>query len=339
MPYHISLEPSGKTFVCGDGETILKAALKAGIRLPYECSLGNCSTCKGQLLEGDVRMLYYSQYALLESERAVGFILCCQSLPMADCVIEIEESPLGRDFIPLRDYRVRLAETQDLTHDTKLFTFEILDGVRAQFRAGQYIRLRVPGTEQWRAYSMSNSPSQTDLIEFVFKRVPNGLASNYFFDHDRRGEEFDMDGPYGEAYLREDCPRDILCIAGGSGISPMLSILRRAFEMGLDRQRSIQFFFGGRTTRDMFYLDLMQQWQTEHPRYNFIPAISHPTQDDLKVWKAEVGLITDVVERYLPRADNLEVYMAGPPPMIDAALDLLLKKKGIRTERVHFDKF
>ncbi len=337
MSYRIRIEPSGKQFVCQEGETILRAGLKAGIRLPYSCNSGLCSSCKGFLLEGDVYMRFYSPFALMESEREQGYILCCQAVPQSDCVVELEELPLVRgELLPVREYVAELVAVEPLTHDMSIFKFAILNDKRAQFKAGQYALLTVPGTDQKRAYSMSNSPSEDDRFEFVIKRVPNGLATTYLFEKAQIGERFQIEGPYGFAYLRENDDRDIFCIAGGSGISPILSIVKRAFE--LDRDRKIHVYYGGRTRRDIFYSASIEQWEQRYPHFKFVPAISHPTEDDLKEWKGEVGFVTDVAAKDIQDGSDLKVYMAGPTPMIKAALRILIKKR-IRTDNIHYDEF
>jgi|FaiFalDrversion3_1042247.scaffolds.fasta_scaffold00025_11 NAD(P)H-flavin reductase/ferredoxin len=340
MPYQVVIEPSGKRFTCQEGETILRAGLKAGVRLPYSCNSGLCSSCKGFLIEGDVQLRFCSPFALTQSEREEGFILCCQAVPQSDCVVEIEELPLTRgELLPVCEYTTELVGVEPLTHDMSIFRFLIRDGKEIRFRAGQYALLTVPGTAQKRAYSMSNSPSQADRFEFVIKRIPNGLATTYLFEKARLGELFQIEGPYGFAYLREEDPRDILCIAGGSGISPILAIVRRALELRMDQDRRIHIYYGGRTPRDIFHTEELEQWERERPNFRFIPAISHPAEGDLEHWAGEVGLITDVVAKHLHDYDDLKVYMAGPTPMTKAALKVLIGKKKLRAEDIHYDEF
>lgn len=340
MPYRIVIEPSGRSFLCQEGETILRAGLKAGVRLPYSCNSGLCSSCKGFLLEGDVELRFHSPFALTQSEKEEGFILCCQAVPQSDCVVEIEELPLTRgELLPVGEYVTELVAIEPLTHDMSIFRFLIRDGREVRFKAGQYALLTVPGTTEKRAYSMSNSPSESDRFEFVIKKVPGGLATTYLFERARVGEQFRIEGPYGFAYLREDDSRDILCIAGGSGISPILSIVKRAFELGLDRSRKLHVYYGGRTRRDIFCTEDIKRWEREHPNFRFIPAISHPVEGDLERWTGEVGFITDIVAKHLPDYGDLKVYMAGPTPMTKAALKVLIGKKKMRAEDIHYDEF
>jgi len=204
-----------------------------------------------------------------------------------------------------------------------------------RFNAGQYSSLRIPGSEEYRAYSMANTPRSSDRLEFIIKVFPGGLFSGLLEGGITVGQEMEAKGPYGVFRLREKSDSDIICVGGGSGMAPIWSLLNDMAERGIKRKAT--YFYGARTRKDLFYVDLLQQLEERLPGFRFVPALSMATAED--EWTGETGLITEVLERNLePGQIETQAYLCGPPPMIDAAIPVLIRK-GISEDRIFFDKF
>ena len=206
------------------------------------------------------------------------------------------------------------------------------------FRAGKYIQFVVPAYELtpdpvYRAYSISSAPSRRNTIELEIRLVPNGICTTYVFQHLRVGDPVTINGPYGEFYLR-DSDRDIIFVAGGSGMAPIKSILLDMAEKGIRRKAT--YFFGARSARDLFLVEEMRALEKQLPDFQFVPALSAPAPEDR--WEGETGLITEVLDRRFQHLDHHEAYLCGSPGMIDASVKVL-RSKGLPEELIFYDKF
>lgn len=204
--------------------------------------------------------------------------------------------------------------------------------------AGKYVQFVVPAYELtpdpiYRAYSVSSPPSQKDSVELEIRLVPNGICTTYVFQHLRVGDEVTINGPYGDFRLRES-DRDIIFVAGGSGMAPIKAMLLDMAEKGIDRKTT--YFFGARAVRDLFLVDEMRELERRLPRFRFIPALSNPLPEDK--WEGETGLITEVLSRHFQTLDHHEAYLCGSPGMIDASIRVF-RSKGLPEELVFYDKF
>jgi propane monooxygenase reductase subunit len=335
MAYTITLEPFAKQFTCDDDETILAAGLRQGVNLRYGCKHGGCGSCKALIVEGEVDQSEASSFALMDFEREQGYALLCSAYPLSDLVIDVsdydQEELLAST--PIQSYQAEVEQITPLTHDIRGLHLRLVDPTTIAFKAGQYIDLLVPGTKEWRSYSMANPPSRNGEIELMIKLMPGGLFSSYVADRLKVGESLTLQGPYGNFYLR-DSGRPALFIAGGSGMAPILAILRDMAEK--EQPRRIIYFYGARARRDLFQLDELYGLTQHLPHFRFIPALSEPLPDDN--WAGEVGLITEVVQRHLSHLADMEAYMCGPTAMIDAAI-ALLTKGGMKESQIFYDKF
>lgn len=326
----------GGFFSCEQGDTVLSGALRAGVGLAYECNAGECGSCKVTLVSGEARDLRPDAGGIRPRDRERGKVLACQCVPEGPCTVSFREDPEAVPPIRPAVRRARLVRSEPITHDIWEFTFQTSGA--AEFLPGQYALLTLPGMSERRSYSMSNLPNPEGIWQFQIRRVPGGAATEILFERMAHGEICTLDGPYSNAYLRE-VPRDIVCIAGGSGLAPMLSIVRGALEQPALGNVGIHLFYGGRRPRDLFTLDRFADLARHGQRINFIPAVS--CEDDaLDGWSGERGYIHDCVGRLMNgRFGDCEFYMAGPPPMVEAARRLLILEQGVATERIHYDRF
>lgn len=335
MSYRVRLNPFDREFECGEDETILSAALRQGIRLRYGCKQGGCGRCKAQILEGEVDPGDVSTYALMSFERQQGFALLCAARPYED--IEIDVSDYSEEEIfqgdPILDFQGEISECENLTADIRRICVRLISPDHMEFRAGQYMDGLVPGTDEWRSYSMAGSPRQTNELEFILKIMPGGVASQYVEERLSIGERVSLRGPYGQFSLRPTPAKKIL-VAGGSGVAPILSILRDMADKG--EHREMTFFYGARTRTDLVLTEELERLSERIRGYRFVPVLSEPAPGD--DWTGETGLVTDAVGRQFPDLGGMEAYLCGPPAMIDAAISLF-RKRGMREEDIVFDKF
>lgn len=326
-------------FRCEDGDTLLGAALRSGLAFPYECNSGGCGSCQFELLEGEVEELWSEAPGLSEKARERGRKLACQCRPVGDVAIKaaVRSSFVRVEPAPLKQSATLVARHQ-LTSDMTEFTFKAERG--ADFWPGQFAMLALPGLSQLRAYSMSNLPNNDGLWSFIIKDVPGGKGTDILFQALNVGAEIGIDGPYGKSYLRADTERDIVCVAGGSGLSPVMSIARGVVaDRSLDGKRLI-IFYGGRGPSDLCVTDLVAAEPALAGRVELHTAISDlgaPGADD---WQGAKGFVHDLVRDTLAdTVASFDFYFCGPPPMTDALQRMLMLEYKVSGKQLFFDRF
>lgn len=333
----IKIAESDITFECGADDTITRAALRAGLGMPYECNVGSCGTCKVELLNGEIESAWPAAPALSERDRSKNRVLGCQAHAKGDCTIKVH---IADQYVskhrPLR-FTAALAAMRDITHDIR--EFDLVADAALPFLPGQYALLALPGVEGKRAYSMSNvvGPTGAATWQFQIKRMPGGQGTTVLFDQLQVGARIAMDGPFGSAYLREDSPRDVVCISGGSGISPMLSIARAMMHSPAMAARKLHFFYGGRALRDICGEAELRELPGFGKRLFYYPSLSMTEAD--ADWRGHTGFVH---ENVLPTIGGIpaahEFYFAGPPAMTQATQRLLMQNK-VPLSQMHFDQF
>ena len=323
----------GAAFECAHGDTILRAALRAGHGFPYECNVGSCGNCRFELLGGEVSHERTDPPAWSERDLKRNRWLGCQARPAGDCTIKVRLDEHYQSLHRPARRQMRLTETRPITHDISEFRFAVR--APAPFLPGQYALLYLPGVDGGRAYSFCNVDGETGAWSFQIKRVPGGAATGALFDRLQAGDTIAADGPFGMAYLREDAPRDILCIAGGSGLSPMIAIARAAAASPALVARNIHFVYGGRSPRDICGEAMLAELPGWGSCIHYAAAISEPDAG----WTGHTGFVHQVaLDLYGDRLADFEVYFAGPPAMAEAVQKMLYEAK-VPLDQVHFDQF
>lgn len=330
-----------ETFSCAEEDTLLRAALRAGLGFPYECNSGACGTCKVELVEGAVQSLRPDAPGLAERDRARNRVLACQAQPRGDCAIKVRLRPENVPAYRPRRFRARLASTRELTHDIREFTFQARGA--PGFLPGQYALFYLPGLAAPRTYSMSNVDDGSGRWQFIVRRVPGGTGTHTLFDQVPVGGEVEIDGPYGLAYLRPESPRDILCIGGGSGLAPVLSIARGAVAEPRLQGRAVHVFYGARTLRDLCGEAELSALPGYGERLFFHPVLSQGEAGGQ--WSGALGLVHERARSFIEgeagaaeRWNAFEYYFAGPPPMAEAVQRMLVERR-VPFPQVHFDSF
>lgn len=316
------------------GGTLLSTLKQEQVFIPSACGgRGSCGLCKLKVLDGAGDPLPTETPWLTAEERKEKIRLSCQIKVKQNLAIEVPE-----DLFNVKQYRSRVSALRDLTHDIKEVRLKLIDPPEMDYVAGHFIQFEVPEYEMtdaavYRAYSMSSEPSSRDEIELEIRYVPQGICTTYVHQHLKEGDEVIINGPYGDFRLSE-IDKPMICIAGGSGMAPIKSILMDMKRKGINRK--VLYFFGAKAKRDIFLVDEMRTLENELPDFRFIPALSEPDPEDN--WDGETGLITEVVDRHVDDAGGMEGYLCGSPLMIDACVEVL-GKKGMPETSIFYDKF
>lgn len=335
--FKVSLTDQDNKFTCSQDESILRSGLRAGFGLPYECSTGSCGTCKFNLLSGAVEDSWPNAPGLTDRDRQKGRRLACQSIPTTDCTIKIRQADTYVPIIQPYLQKVVLFGKNKLTRD--MCEFQFVGSMPAQFRPGQYALFKLPGVAGLRAYSMSNILNESGDWSFYIKNKQGGSASTMLFDDSYKiGQELLIDAPFGMGYLRNS-PRDVVCIAGGSGLSPMISVARGMQADSFFKSHTLHFFYGGRQPQDIYGERELSVLDGYGELIHYHSSVSEAV-DLGSAWKGRSGNIHDLVPETLPKClSEYEFYFAGPPPMVDAVQRMLMIDHKIPFEQLHFDKF
>ncbi len=317
----VRFEPIGEEIECAPDETVLDAAFRQGLNLVYGCREGQCSACKCFLMEGEVAMKRYSNFALSDSEQSGGYSLMCRAMPEQDLVVELlhYDPDNYRLEHAIRDGEATVEAVQELTSD---ITRLLLSAPEFTFTAGQFVDIHVPGEAGVkRSFSMANLPGD-DRIELMIKRYPGGKLSGMLEGQIKPGDKLGYTGPYGSLRARES-EHPILMIAGGSGMAPILSLLRAFAAAGCERP--IRFFYGARTDEDLFGVEEINALALKD--FVFTPVVG--------------GFVHEAVDAFLAEGAyaSPDVYMCGPPPMVEAAESMLIDTHKLDEQRIYIDKF
>jgi toluene monooxygenase electron transfer component len=345
MKVVVSARNGTHDFECDPGEKILLAGLRSGVELPYECATGTCGTCRARLVSGRAES-EWPEAPGVRYLRSEAELLMCQSVARDHCALEVATALKAREpGAPApRALGGQIGTFRRLTHDVAAFDVDLdrpLD-----FDAGQFALVTVPGVTGARAYSMVNFDRGAGRLSFVVKRKPGGAVSEWLSGDAVEGARLDLVAPLGHATFRPDLRRHLLCIAGGSGIAGLMSILSLACQAGHFAAWDGHVFFGIRTARDHFFLDALEAFRAQYPaRLSVTVALS---DEDVPASLAAAhprftfarGFVHAVAgERMQGRFADTRAYVAGPPPMVEASLRLLLRDARLSPAEIRYDKF
>lgn len=337
-PVRITVEGSGEQFEQRAGDTVLRAALRAGVGIPYECNSGGCGSCRIQVVDGEVDDLWPEAPGRTERDHRTGRLLACQARAATDATVKVRTSAEYVGTVAPVRRAARLVGIEPVTHDMARFVLQT--ATPAAFLPGQYLSLHLPGVAAPRNYSMANLANDDGCWELIVRRVPGGAATSVLFGHVAVGDEIEVDGPYGLATLRTDVDRDIACVAGGSGLAPMLSIALGASAAGLLRRNRLHFFYGARTPADVCGRAELERLEEFGSALSFHPIVSTPASEHRRHWDGAEGFVHELACATLAdRLREVEWYCAGPPPMTQALQQTLVLDHDVPVGQVHFDRF
>jgi len=336
----VSINGGKKKLTVKGGSPLLGTLAAEGIFVPSACGgRGSCGACKCKVLTDVGPHLPTELPYMIPKEIAENIRLACQIKVRQNLEIELPE-----ELFSIKKFKAKVESLKDLTYDIKEL-YLALEDQEIEFQAGQYVQLVVPpygdiAESTQRAYSMSSRPSDKKHVELLVRLVPGGIATTWVHKHLKQGDTVEVVGPFGEFHIHAT-PATMICVAGGSGMAPLKSMIHHMHETGAFPEKEIWYFFGARTQKDMFYLEELSKLASSWPRFHFVPALSEqPTQEE--GWQGEVGLITDVLDRYLQgridKSKGFEGYLCGSPGMINACINVM-KKNAMAEEKIYFDKF
>lgn len=332
MSFKISVPASGHEFFAEENETILDAALRQGVGLPYGCRNGACGKCSGEVISGETRYDTDALRAMAKKEYEAGKTLFCQACAITDLEIKVREIVKSSD-IEIKTLPCRVDKMELLTHDVMKLQLKLPETERLQFMAGQYLEFLLKDGKR-RAFSIANAPHDDDYIELHIRHVPDGQFGDFVFDGLKEKALMRIEGPLGSYFLREDSQRPIILVGGGTGFAPLKGMLEHAFYIKLDRP--IHLFCGVRAKRDLYMDEMVKQWQKQHDNLKYTPVLSDPQATDN--WQGETGYVHESVVKHYPDLSGFDVYLSGPPPMVKAGMDSFYEH-GLPETQIYSDSF
>ena len=312
MPFEITIKPSGHAFACDEGETVLGAAMRADLMIPYGCRNGACGTCKGKILAGEVDYGAHQPGTLTPNEKAQGLALFCVAKPRTSLAIEVREVRRAGD-IQIRKLPCRIEKIEKVAPDVAIVSLKLPANEGLQYLAGQYIDLLLKDGRR-RSFSMATPPEHDVLLELHIRHVPGGYFSGLLFNEFKGREILRLEGPLGTFFLR-DSDKPIVFVAGGTGFAPIKAVIEHALDHEV--QRPMVLYWGVRASRDLYLPDLPGTWQSRRRDFRFIPVLSDPLPEDR--WPGRTGFVHKTVMTDFPDLSGYQVYACGGPAMIDAA--------------------
>lgn len=332
MTFNIRLQKDDRVFCARRDETVLDAALRAGVVLPYGCRNGACGSCKGKVLSGEIHYRDIIMTGITPEERNAGYALYCQALPASDLVIEPRRVS-NEGFPAIRRLPCRV-EHLEKYHDSVLRLYLKLPATeQLDFLPGQHIDIIMPDGAH-RSYSLANAPHVREHLELHVRHYPGGHFSEYAFTSLKEKTLLRIEGPLGTFTLRTDSDRPVIMVAGGTGFAPIKSIIEHMLHMQMGRE--IHLYWGARTARDLYLAGLARRWEHEYKNIHYVPVLSEPVAEERR--NGRIGLVHAAVLEDFPDLARHEVYTCGPPPMVHIVKDTFIQR-GLSPEYIYSDSF
>jgi CDP-4-dehydro-6-deoxyglucose reductase len=313
MTFQITVQPSGHHFECEADETVLAAAIRAGIGLPYGCKNGACGSCKGKVVEGAVEHKAHQQRALSDQEKTQGFSLFCCAVPRQDLVIEAREVGGTSDY-PVRKMPTRVQGIRKAAPDVAVITLQLPANEALAYRAGQYIEFLLKDGKR-RAYSLATAPSFGGPLELHIRHMAGGVFTDHVFGTMKERDILRFEGPLGTFFLREESSKPIVLLASGTGFAPVKALVEHMIH--LKSERPVRLYWGGRRPQDLYMHELCEEWAKTLPHFKYVPVVSDALPEDN--WQGRTGFVHAAVMQDIPDLSGYQVYACGAPVMVDAA--------------------
>ena len=337
MSYQVTVKPSNHQFQASPDQSVLDAALAAGIVLPYSCKSGACSTCKGKVVSGQYDAGESPAQVLSAEEMDQGFTLLCQAHAKSDLVIESNEVRLASD-IQIRKLPSRVIGMQQMAPDVMKLKLQLPATETFRFYAGQYVEILLKDGRR-RSYSMANAPHDAATLELHLRHMPGGLFTDHVFGTGatqmKEREILRLEGPFGSFFLREDSELPIIMLASGTGFAPIKAIVEHMIEQQI--HRPVTLYWGGRRPRDLYMMDLAQSWVKALPGFKFVPVVSDALPEDQ--WAGRTGLVHQAVMQDVSDMSGHQVYACGAPIVVESARRDFSSMCGLPAEAFFADSF
>jgi CDP-4-dehydro-6-deoxyglucose reductase len=317
MTFQVTIAPSQHQFSVTADQTVLDAALAAGILLPYSCRSGACSTCKAKIVSGTIQPVPSAEVILTPEEREAGYTLLCQARATSDLVVESREIRLASD-IQVRKLPSRVTSITRPAADVAVLQLQLPATETFKFYAGQYVELILKDGKR-RSYSMANPPHSAAALELHIRHLPGGLFTDHVFGvgatQMKEREILRIEGPMGSFFLREDSDLPIVMLASGTGFAPIKAIIEHMMEQGI--KRPVTLYWGGRRPADLYMHAMAQNWAAMIPNFRYVPVVSDALPED--AWTGRTGFVHKAVMADFPDLSGYQVYACGAPIVVDSA--------------------
>ena len=333
MTFQITVQPSGHQFSCEEDETVLAAAMRAGVGLPYGCKNGACSSCKGKVIAGSVTHKAHQERALSKDEEAAGQALFCCATAHSDLTIEVREVA-GSDDYPIRKMPSRVATLEKMAPDVVVMTLQLPANETLKFRAGQYIEFMLRDGKR-RSYSLASPPDQDQPLSLHIRHMPGGLFTDQVFSTMKERDILRFEGPMGTFFVREDSDKPMVLLASGTGFAPIKAIIEHL--RAQDSKRPMVLYWGGRRPQDLYMDALCRQWEAILPNFTYVPVISAAQPEDH--WSGRTGFVHAAVMADLPDLSGHQVYACGAPIVVDSAKRDFVAQCRLPEEEFYADAF
>ena len=336
MSFNVSVLPSGRSFSANAEETLLAAAIRQGIGLPYGCKDGACGSCKCKKLEGTVTHGAHQLKALSVEEEVSGFILTCCGVAHSDVVLESRQVTDESAF-PIRKMPVRVTSLQRASHDVMVIHLQLPASDMMKYHAGQYVEFLLRDGDR-RAYSMANAPhtqTETPGLELHIRHMPGGKFTDHVFGAMKEKEILRIEGPYGSFFLREDSDKPLVLLASGTGFAPLKALIEHMQHKNITRPAVL--YWGGRRPADLYMHNWMQAKVAEMPHLRYIPVISDALPEDH--WTGRTGFVHQAVLEDFSDLSGHQVYACGAPIVVESARDAYSALAGLPAEEFFADAF
>ena len=333
MTFQITVQPSGHQFSCEADETVLSAAIRAGVGLPYSCKSGACSSCKGKIVSGSVQHKPYQSRSLTEDEAAAGYSLLCCAIPQGDLVVQAREVAGGSDY-PIKKMPSRLTTIEKVAPDVVVLTLQLPASERLQYRAGQYIEIMLRDNKR-RSYSMASAPVEGGPVSLHIRHMPGGLFTDQVFGTMKERDILRFEGPMGTFFLREDSDKPVVLLASGTGFAPLKAIVEQM--ISAQSTRPITLYWGGRRPHDLYMDALCRQWAADLPQFTYVPVVSEALPED--GWSGRTGFVHQAVMADLPDMSAYQVYACGAPIVVESANRDFVQLCQLPAEEFYADAF
>jgi NAD(P)H-flavin reductase/ferredoxin len=329
--FHVLVHPDNRFVQAREGESVLDAALREGIAMPFDCRNGGCGECKGRVLYGEVDRGNYQPSALGAGEIERGEALLCCATPRSDLEIAYTPKEMPRPA-PLATRVARVLSLERMSPTVMRVRLEVAGGP-VRYYPGQYINILLESGER-RSFSFATAPHAGGPVELHIRLIPGGKFTTHVFDAMKPGEELRFEGPLGTFFLREDGAKPMIFVAGATGFAPVKAMLEHAFHRGVGRR--MYLYWGVRRPEELYLKELVERWQREHPNFTFVPVVSEPRPED--GWAGRTGLVHEAILADFPDLSGYQVYACGSTAMVEAATPAF-RRHGIAEEDCFADAF
>lgn len=331
MTFKVTVQPAGHTFWAESNEPLLEAGLRQGVALPYGCRGGVCGSCVATVLQGQVHYPDGEPMGLSPAELADGKTLLCVAYASSD--LELDSPQVGVEpDIEIKALPVRVEKMRKLADDVMELTLKLPASERLRFLAGQYIDILLKDGKR-RGFSLANAPVNDQLLELHIRHVPGGQFTSHVFNEMKEKALLRIEGPLGSFYIRES-GRPLILMGGGTGFAPLKAMLEQMMVQGIDKP--VHLYWGVRAKADLYMDAVVRSWVSRHPQLTYVPVLSEPMAQDR--WEGRTGWVHEAVAADFPDLAGYDVYLRGPPPMVQAAKTAFLAQ-GLPEAQLFYDSF